>query len=158
MQGPSWCVLCGKAEETMSHLLDACEFSSTLWDKGAQLFRRTDRRRGHPELSIQQWGEDPFSNSILNRLWFAFPGFLLWSIWKERNRRIFELKYKPSDEVWGRIRSLMIESLKLQSWSDQDLKAPAAESIILSSWGITTLPASLKPNRIPRPESSSPDS
>jgi len=152
LTGPSWCVLCYKAEETMAHLLDDCAFTSELWDKGAHLFRRSDRKRGQPVSSIQQWGEDPFSNSILNRLWCIYPAFLVWCVWKERNRRIFELKSKSTQDIWGRIRSLMIESLKLQAWNEQDLKAPPHESIILLNWGITTLPASLQPNRSLPPE------
>ena len=142
----------------MNHLLDTCEFASSLWDKGAQLFRRSDRRRGTPDISIQQWGEEPFSNPILNRLWSVLPGFLLWNVWKERNRRIFDHTYKSCDEVWGRIRTLMMDSLKLCSWGDQDLKAPAAEMIILNNWGITSIPVSIKPNMTPLLESDSPDS
>jgi len=157
MQGPSWCVMCGKEEETMCHLLDGCDFASALWDTGAQLFRRSDRRRGTPDISVQQWGREPFSNSILNSLWSAFPGFLLWNVWKERNRRIFDHKFNSRDAVWGRIRRLMIESLKLYSWGDQDLQAPPAERMLLHNWGITTLPVSLKPIRNSQPGCSSPD-
>ena len=142
----------------MNHLLDSCEFASSLWDKGAQLFRRSDRKRGTPDLSIQQWGEEPFSNPILNRLWAALPGFLLWNVWKERNRRIFDHIHKSCEALWGMIRRLMIESLKLSSWGDQDLKAPAAEMIILDNWGINSIPVSIKPNRTPRPDHASPDS
>jgi len=158
MQGPSWCVMCGKEEETLDHLLDTCDLASSLWDKGAQLFRRTDRQRGTPDKTIQHWEEEPFSNPILNRLWAALPGFLIWIVWKERNRRIFNHTVKSCDDLWGRIRRLMIESLKLSSWGDHDLKASAAESIILNNWGITALPASLMPNRTPSPDSASPDS
>jgi len=157
MIGPSRCVLCNNAEETMSHLLDGCPFTSDLWDKGAQLFRRTDRKRGQPDSTILQWGEDPFSNPILNRLWLTFPSFLVWSVWKERNRRIFELKSRSSHDIWSRIRSLMMESLKLQAWNEQDLKAPPPELIILQNWGITSLPVSIHPNRSATQETPSPE-
>lgn len=141
----------------MAHLLDDCAFTSELWDKGAHLFRRSDRKRGQPESSIHQWGEDPFSNPILNRLWCTYPTFLVWCVWKERNRRIFELKSKSIHDIWGRICSLMIESLKLQVWNEQDLKAPPPETIILLNWGITSLPFSLQPNRSLPPETPSPE-
>ena len=141
----------------MGHLLDSCHYTSELWDKGANLFRRSDRRRGQPDSTIQQWGENPFSNPILNRLWCTFPAFLVWCVWKERNRRVFELKNKSIHDLWARICSLMKESLKLQAWTNQDLNAPPPERIILQNWGITSVPTSIQPHRSGMLETPSPE-
>ena len=39
IHGPSQCFLCYQAEESMSHLLDNCPFTASMWDKGAMSFR-----------------------------------------------------------------------------------------------------------------------
>jgi hypothetical protein len=31
--GPSMCLLCGEAEETMEHLLNSCHYTAQLWDQ-----------------------------------------------------------------------------------------------------------------------------
>ena len=92
MTGPSRCVLCSSASETMNHLLNECYFSSELWAKGEQRFRQGARVKGNPFETIASWPPKVFKNAILNRLWELFPGFLVWEIWKERNGRIFDEK------------------------------------------------------------------
>jgi hypothetical protein len=37
----------------------------------------------------------PFTNPILNRAWETFPRFLMWNVWKERNRRILKENNLP---------------------------------------------------------------
>ena len=53
IQGPSWCVLCANQEESMNHLLDTCPFTADLWDRGAQMFRKSNRCRGDPGQTIR---------------------------------------------------------------------------------------------------------
>lgn len=87
----------------MGHLLDSCDFLSTLWDKGARVFRRSNRVRGHPELSIKEWDSKAFDNPIIQLIWRMFPGIILWHIWKERNNRIFRGISLESMKVWRKI-------------------------------------------------------
>ena len=51
--GPSQCCLCLRAEETMGHILDSFPFTETIWDRGAMMFRRSDRIRGLPSQTIR---------------------------------------------------------------------------------------------------------
>ena len=51
--GPSQCCLCLRAEDTMGHILDSCPFTATIWDRGAMMFRRSDRIRGLPSQTIR---------------------------------------------------------------------------------------------------------
>ena len=46
--GPYQCCMCHQVEETMGHLLEICPFAAVIWDKGAMMFRRSDRIRGQP--------------------------------------------------------------------------------------------------------------
>ena len=140
MNGPSCCVLCFSAPETLDHLLEACGFASELWDRGEQRFKRWARVRGNPSETITIWPPKIFKNAILNRLWELFPGFLVWEIWKERNRHIFEGKSRPPDKVWLNIESHLKETLSLNPWTAEDFKAEIQERLILNEWGVTSIP------------------
>ena len=123
MTGPSHCVLCLDSSETTSHLLDECPFAATLWDQGDHRFRRTSRRQGSPADTVAHWPPNVFRNVILNRIWELFPGFVVWEIWKERNRRIFEGKAQSHARAWSNIELHLKETLGLQAWTQEDFKA-----------------------------------
>ena len=44
MLGPSVCVMCHKAKETIGHLLQGYEWSREVWDKGGSLLGNRDGR------------------------------------------------------------------------------------------------------------------
>ena len=52
IQGLSQCILCANQEESMNHLLDTCPFVADLWDRGAQMFRKSNRYRGDPSQTL----------------------------------------------------------------------------------------------------------
>ena len=99
IQGPSRCVLCANQEESMGHLLDACPFAFDLWDKGAQIFRKGNRSRRNPDQTLRDWNPKDFKNNILRFLWQAFPGTVIWVIWKERNNIIFRGNQHSHEEA-----------------------------------------------------------
>ena len=68
MQNPSQCPLCLSEEESMNHLLDECPFSSSLWDWGAVILHRSDRVRGHPIQTLEEWNLKAFKTSILDMI------------------------------------------------------------------------------------------
>ena len=43
--GPSLCILCGEAEETMNHLLNYCHYIAQIWDQAALIMRTLDRHK-----------------------------------------------------------------------------------------------------------------
>jgi ABC-type lipoprotein release transport system permease subunit len=63
-----------------------------LWDKGVSNFQRMNLRKHNVIESVELWSANPYNNTILKRVWEIFPGFLMWNVWKERNRRIFKDK------------------------------------------------------------------
>jgi hypothetical protein len=98
----------------------------------------------HPE-TIEGWRDSIFQSPILNRIWQLLPGFILWKIWKERNRRIFKSASRNWQEVWTTIHSNIKETIFLHPWTDQDLNCPMNERLILNSWQLNFPPLPLQP-------------
>jgi len=155
--GPSQCVLCCLHSEDLPHLLDNCTIASELWDQGAMLFRQTDRQRGNPQETLRNWRQAPFTNQILNRLWTLFPGFVMWTVWKERNARIFRDRQNSPDTLWDSLVRNLKESLLISAWSTQDFQASASELKILQNWGINLKKLQSTHQRDATIHSSSPD-
>ena len=85
MLGPSMYVMCQKAKETTPHLLQECDWAAEVWEKGETLCGRPRLRGTHIQNMVETWSDNPFKNSILNRIWEIFLGFMVWETWKERN-------------------------------------------------------------------------
>jgi hypothetical protein len=151
--GPSCCVLCLQHEETKEHLFNGCQYSQQIWDYGAQLMRRSNRRRGSINDTIDNWSGTPFHNPILNHIWTILPGFTLWQIWKERNKRIFHSQSSPPTATWEKIKSLIQETTRSKPWSEEDQKCRQEEQGILQNWQPVTSNPSTQSGR-PRPPDS----
>lgn len=134
--GPSRCPLCLKAEETMGHLLDRCEFPSALWDRGAEIFTRSNRIRGHPELSLTEWDLKAFDNPIIQLIWQMFPGLILWHTWKERNNRIFRGITSEWTKVWSKIVSNVQETLRSRQWDKGARRFSVDDKRIAAGWDL----------------------
>jgi hypothetical protein len=134
--GPSRCVLCNNNEESIDHLLNNCTFSNNLWDKATILYRISDRIHGDITHTLKNWADSPYQNPILNHLWQFLPGFLVWNIWKEHNRHIFEDKSSSEDSLWTICKKQLLETILLHCWSDLDFKAPTNEALLLQRWDI----------------------
>ena len=113
--GPSRCTLCQQSEETMEHLLNNCHYNQQIWDWGAQAMRRSQRNRGSIRDTLANWETISFQNTILWRIWQLLPGFTLWTIWKERNKRIFHSKPSPTTITWERVKRLIRETVHSKS-------------------------------------------
>jgi hypothetical protein len=125
--GPSICPLCQQQEETMEHLFNHCHYSQTIWDLGSQIMHRSNRNRNNINDTIENWDSITFQNPILARIWQLLPGFTLWKIWKERNKRIFQSKASPPTSTWDRIMNLIRETIKRRQWKIEDLKCSLDE-------------------------------
>ena len=68
IHGPSQFPLFLNEEESMNHILDVYPFSSSLWDRGVMIFRRSDRMRGQPDLTLKEWNLKAFKNRIMGML------------------------------------------------------------------------------------------
>jgi hypothetical protein len=155
--GPSICILCGEAEETMNHLLNTCPYTAQIWDQAALIMRTSDRLRDSILETLVNWRDLAFHSPFLNRIWQLLPGFILWKTWKERNRRLFRNLSLPWQQCWQQCRRSILETLHLRNWSSADLACPSSELPILRHW--TPLhppqapppPPSLRPSKQPLP-------
>ena len=128
MQGPYWCCMCKNDDETMKQLLDDSSFIVGLWDWRSMAFRRSDRVRQCPNEMLSKWSKNPFWNTIINLLWEMFSHFTLWEIWREQNTRIFQGNFKNEERVWTKLRSKMIEMVRMKSLDSSYWEATNLES------------------------------
>ena len=91
------------------------------------MFRRSDRIRGLPSQTIRDWNQRAFINPILRSIWNAYPGMVMWCIWKERNARIFHGLHKILKEIWSVVQDNVLSSIKCMQWTEQDKVIPRKE-------------------------------
>eukprot|EP00253_Pinus_taeda_P018879 PITA_18879 len=96
-EGPSICPMCFVEEESLNHLFNTCEWACQLWRWMEGILSSSDRNRDSIHNIVLDWKKNFSSIQRVNRIWKSVPGFLLWSIWKERNRRIFQDEHMNID-------------------------------------------------------------
>lgn len=93
--------------------------------------------------TIEFWSNNPYKNPILNRVWETFLGFLMWNVWKERNKIIFKYKVLTKAQMWENISINVKESISAVPWFFQDLQLEAHEAVIFKKWHLESC---VKPN------------
>jgi hypothetical protein len=121
----------------MEHLLNNCPLSENIWNQATQFIRRTKRVKNNIISTIRDWGSGSFKIPILNRTWQLLPGFIVWQLWKERNRRIFHSQPSPPTLLWNTILLHLQETLQLQLWTKEDFPTDPGELSLLNSWGFS---------------------
>jgi len=82
--GPSRCVLCGNAEETLNHLFIYCNFKKSIWLSILKEQNINNIWEGGLLIDcFQNW-------SSKTNFWKEFPCYICWDIWKQRNLVMFE--------------------------------------------------------------------
>ena len=95
----------------MSHLLDKSTYATTVWDKGALRFQRSDRRQGQLAQTIRERHPKSYKNPIIRTMWDAFPGMAMWCLWKECNARIFRDHCKDVETMWKTVKDNLLSSI-----------------------------------------------
>lgn len=113
-QVPSYCPNCKEQGETIQHLMDSCHMANQLWEKLTFRCQRPCRITGDIKITIRNWDPAPYNSKLLNALWTILPGFLFWTIWKERNKRIFKNKSTLLEIIWNNLCQNIQETLALQ--------------------------------------------
>jgi hypothetical protein len=131
--GLSMCVLCQTQEETKEHLFNACRYSQTVWDQDAQIMCRSNHNRSSIRDTIEHWDSITYNNPILNHIWQLLPGFILWQIWKEQNRRIFHSKSSMTESTWIKDATLIKETIRSKHWQPRGTNCNQEESLTLQS-------------------------
>ncbi|VVA25489.1 Hypothetical predicted protein, partial [Prunus dulcis] len=102
---PHWCALCNMAGDSVNHLLLHCPFSLKLWET---LLQEVNTVWVIPEGCFELFS---IRIDALGRgkkakiLWGSLMQAVVWNLWLERNRRIFE-NYKGVGvaELWDRVK------------------------------------------------------
>uniref|UniRef100_A0A2N9H1C3 Reverse transcriptase zinc-binding domain-containing protein n=1 Tax=Fagus sylvatica TaxID=28930 RepID=A0A2N9H1C3_FAGSY len=88
----AWCCMCKKGWETVDHLLIHCEVAAALW---GFVFQRFEIQWVLPAKVIEVlFGWFNVIGKHSSDIWNLVPLCLMWSLWQERNSRIFEDKEK----------------------------------------------------------------
>ncbi|XP_059066304.1 uncharacterized protein LOC131857628 [Cryptomeria japonica] len=134
INGPSRCILCQKHEETADHLLLHCKFSSHCWWHFMGKLKIFGPFPSGLDEWFLQWPE-PARKPIFVDAIYILPSLLIWEIWKERNRRIFQGKEVSLMSLCGKIENHLTEllnevaqsnSLKKNLYTDWDWKIKLA--------------------------------
>lgn len=135
--GPSISYMCRQEEETTIHLMQNCVMGKKLWERIA--FRCQKERRVQDDIrgTIDNGSQAPFQSPILNELWTLLPGFLMWNLWKERNRRIFKDQMLPMEKLWNIVHQNIMETLSLKEWHPEDLPTLPQEKVVWDNWQIS---------------------
>jgi ribonuclease HI len=96
--------------------------------------RKSSRSRSNTNDTIDNWNNISFHNPILNHIWTILPGFTLWQIWKERNKRIFHSQPSSPEATWEKVKSLIQETTRSKPWTEEDQKCRPEEYSILQNW------------------------
>jgi hypothetical protein len=152
--GPSLCVLCHQQEETKEHLFNGCSYSQRVWDQSAQIMRKSGQHRNSVNETIEHWDNISYKSTLLNHIWQLLPGFILWQLWKERNKRIFHSQVSPPEATWETISSRIKETIRSHPWKLEDLQSTPDEQHILQHW--QPLPSIHQVRRITKPPQASP--
>lgn len=102
------CPLCKREQESGLHLFVKCRFTLRLWNlvnEWAHL-EELDTSTWHLEDSLKEWWVNRSSKSTPNRKAMASLTMLLgWTIWNERNARVFRQKSMPPTILLNNIKS-----------------------------------------------------
>eukprot|EP00253_Pinus_taeda_P016597 PITA_16597 len=97
---PSRCANCSLQSETILHLMETCPLATQLWNQIDRCNQRLGNRQGDIANLLRTWPKLPYQSPLLNALWTLIPGFLYWTLWKERNNRVFNNRNGPPDILW----------------------------------------------------------
>ena len=112
------CVLCGIADKTTNHLFLHCDVVSLIWRK---VMDWLDVNFLTPHIFVSQFAcwSDSSNSRLLFKAFCLIWHAVVWSVWKERNARIFKNQFKRVDEVFDDIKALSwcwaLSRLRIQS-------------------------------------------
>ncbi|XP_010258430.1 PREDICTED: uncharacterized protein LOC104598203 [Nelumbo nucifera] len=92
------CGLCGTLAESIEHLCIHCPISSYVWGHFLKALEISWVMPNSMKELLNCWRIEGLSKKG-KLVWNSIPAAVLWSIWTERNNRIFCCKAKSPDEI-----------------------------------------------------------
>eukprot|EP00253_Pinus_taeda_P029227 PITA_29227 len=132
--GPSRCPMCLEEPESLNHLFNTCEWALQLWCWMEWILSSSDRQLDSIHSTILNWRTDFSGTQRVNNIWKSAPGFLLWSIWKERNRRIFLDEYRSINFSKDSIITNIQQLIQTKCRTNNNEKPTALDLRILKSF------------------------
>ena len=83
------CFLCGEEEETIDHLLIHCSKARILWDLLLAIFGVSWVFPLSVKETLLSW-QGSFVDKRRKKAWMAAPLCILWTVWRERNKIVFD--------------------------------------------------------------------
>lgn len=110
------CGLCQNHTESSDHLLLHCPFSWTLWSWWLELWNLAWVFPSSLKDAFNQW-RITSGSTFFKKIWYASFFIIIWTLWKERNARIFNGICSSPREL----RDIMILRLCwwLKAWEDK---------------------------------------
>ena len=109
------CPLCEAASESVDHLLLHCTYSWQVWCWWMNLWGLSWIPPISLRASLQQWSF-PRAEPFFKKVWLAVFYIITWSLWKERNGRIFNNISLPMEKVCDMI--LIRLGWWIKGWGD----------------------------------------
>ncbi|OVA18949.1 Reverse transcriptase zinc-binding domain [Macleaya cordata] len=100
------CYLCLEQEESPSHLLLHCTYSHKIWDEIIPQFGWCWVCPSSVLSLAQSWSSKSFSKTG-KLIWQFVPVAIFWTIWIERNRRVFDNKSKDPIALSHEVKTLI---------------------------------------------------
>lgn len=97
------CVLCSQDEESHAHLFFSCRWTSLLWAK-VRSWLNNNRRMSTLHSAIR--GLNTGKKDLNSRMRRVSLGIVVYLIWQERNKRVFEMSHNSVDLMFRRYQIL----------------------------------------------------
>ncbi|XP_057249213.1 uncharacterized protein LOC130590681 [Beta vulgaris subsp. vulgaris] len=92
------CSFCRENPEDVTHLFLLCPFAQSIWNWWCSLWNLSWVWPRSVKMAFEQWIY-PSKNKFFRKVWLASFQVILWSLWKERNARVFSNSFSSSQEV-----------------------------------------------------------
>ena len=112
--------MCSKQEETFENLFNTYPTTDQMWKNINSLFHQSDRNNQSLRQTIENWRKGGYQSPVVNKAWTLDVGFLFWSLWKERNRRIFQNVKMKQPEIWQLSLKDIRETILAKKWAHED--------------------------------------
>ena len=99
---PSWCIMCKNGSESVNHLFLHCSVAQRVWTKIMQKFNISwvlPQDINHIILGDFMLRRDRRTKFLESFVIYA----VLWTLWRERNKRIFEDKEGSLADIIGSV-------------------------------------------------------
>ncbi|XP_039019422.1 uncharacterized protein LOC120150886 [Hibiscus syriacus] len=125
------CVLCNDYVESRNHLFADCTTATTLWKAILRLNHLTKPPMSWDSMlawAITAWKDKSLLTSIMKIAWCTF----IYTVWEERNRRIFQGRARTVEEMLSSIKEIVGAQLSNRNLNRLD----SVNSLLCINWGI----------------------